>query len=204
MGYWSNQPMAGDYPEDIQIEFRERILDSLNFELLSQFNEDNNEPLEVGKVYNMRDIDISKYEKNMKDFTNWLQNQCNTNEESVLNEIASIYIQSATENGFHSADKNHMAFIIPLSFLEWNIKLNSKSKLSKFLLRVLKCTDGGSEDRGYSIEENVYPNGINTPNDFIRTYIDKWDDLISGKIAMKDIISTEKQKHLGKNLYNTR
>lgn len=202
MGYWSNQPMVGDYPEDIQGDFRDRLLNLLNKELLDKFN-NNIQDFEVGKIYNMSEINIDKYEENINEFINWLQNQCNTNEENILNEIASIYIESATENGFHGADKNQIAFILPLSFLDWDIKLNPK--LSKFLLRVLKCTDGCSEDRGYPIEENAYPNGINTPSDFIRTYIDKWDDLISGKINMKDIESTSTIKSIKfGRLINTR
>jgi len=204
MGYWANQPMAGDYPEDIQGNFRDRLLNLLNKELLDKFNSDIQD-FEVGKIYNMSEMNIDKYEENINEFINWLQNQCDTNDENILNEIASIYIESATENGFHGADKNHMAFILPLSFLDWDIKLNPKSKLSKFLLRVLKCTDGGSENRGYPIEENAYPKGINTPSDFIRTYIDKWDDLVSGKVVMRDIKSTSNIKDIKfGNLLNTR
>lgn len=206
MGYWANQPMAGDYPWDVQGDFRDGLLDSLNTELLNKFNINSNNDFEVGVSYKLSDIDCNDYEKNLEDFNTWLQKQCNTNEKVIIKEISDAIMFSCQDEGFGNcgANTNDMSFIIPLSFLEWGVKLNVESELSQYLLTLLKGTDGGSEDRGYPIEENMYPNGINTPSDFIKAYVDKWNDLISGKISLRDIESTEEQKHLGENLLNTR
>lgn len=208
MGYWSNEPMAGDYPEDIQFGFRDSLLEALNLELLNKFNDDrSNQNFEVGVVYNTSDIDIDDYEQNIKEFTTWLQEQCDTNEKVIIKEISDVINIAETKERFsiRMADKNDMSFIIPLSFLEWEIKLTPESELSQYLLTLLKGTDGGSEHRGYPIEENIYPNGINTPSDFIKTYIDDWNNLISDKIKIRDIESTSNIKDIRfGNLLNTR
>lgn len=204
MGYWSNQPMAGDYPEDIQTEIRNTLLESLNKNLLEEIYSDIQE-FEVGKVYSSDDIYVDKYEKDRMNFINWLLDQCNTNENTILKEIKNIVEVAKTEEKFSRADLNDVCFIIPLSFLEWGIKLEPKSELSQYLLTLLKGTDGGSGKREYPLEENAYPNGINTPSDFIKTYIDKWDDLISGKINLRDIKSTSNIKSMKfGHLLNTR
>lgn len=72
MGYWSNQPMAGDYPEDTQMNFREGLLASLNVKLLNKFNSDVQE-FEVGKSYNLSEINSNDYENNMNEFIIWMQ-----------------------------------------------------------------------------------------------------------------------------------
>ena len=203
MGYWSNQPMGGDFPEDIQINLRESLLDALNMELLEKFNIDYQE-LGIGIICGGNDINIDGYEKNLNEFTRWLQVQCINNEKIILKEISDIVICSNKADGYNCANLNDVCFIIPLSFLEWGIKLEPKSELSQYLLTWLKATAGGSKDRGYSITENMYPNSINNPSDFIKAYIDNWDDLISGNMNYSSIESTEEQKYLGGNLYNTR
>lgn len=189
MGYWLNKPMGGDHPWDIQDNFRDELLNTLNIELFE-------------KCYNNEDKCFEV--ENIKYFTDWLQYQCKTNEKGIMTVISNIIITSIKVNGFHYANLNEVCFAIPLSFLEWGVTLRLESELSKYLLILLKGTDGGSEDRGYSILENIYPNGINTPNDFIKVYIDKWNDLISGIISISSIDSTEELQFLVKNLYNTR
>lgn len=208
MGYWANQPMAGDYPLDVQGDLRDGLLDVLNTELLNKFNEHrSNQNFEIGVSYSLSDINIDNYEKNIEEFENWIQEQSIINEKVVIKELRDAIKFSNEEKGFgyRRANINDMSFIIPLSFLEWEVKLEHKSELSHYLLTLLKNTDGGSDDRGYPTEENAYPKGINTPSDFIKAYIDKWDDLISGKVTMRDIESTSNIKSIKfGGLINTR
>jgi len=208
MGYWANQPMAGDYPLDVQGDLRDGLLDALNTELSNKFNEDrSNQNFEVGVSYTLSDVNIDNYEQNIEEFNKWIQEQSTTNEKVIIKELKDAIKFANEDEGFggRRADVNDMSFIIPLSFLDWEVKLEPKSELSQYLLTLLKGTDGGSENRGYPIEENAYPKGINTPSDFIKTYIDKWDDLISGKITMRDIKSTSNIKDMTfGNLLNTR
>lgn len=204
MGYWSNQPMAGDFPEDMQSEIRNTLLEVLNKKLLDEIYS-NVQVLEVGKVYNCNDIDVDKYERDRVNFINWLQEQCNIKEKVILKEIKNIVNITETEGKFYRADLNDINFILPLSFLEWEIKLESKSELSQYLLTLLKDTDGGSRKREYPIEENIYPKGINTPSDFIKVYIDNWEGLISGEMSLGDVETTSNIKSMKfGHLLNTR
>lgn len=208
MGYWANQPMAGDYPLDVQGDLIDGLLDALNTELLNKFKEDrSNQNFEVGVSYSLSDINIDNYEQNIEKFNKWIQEQSIINEKVVIKELNDAIKFANKEEGFggRRADVNDMSFIIPLSFLDWEVKLEPKSELSQYLLTLLKGTDGGSKRREYPIEENAYPKGINTPSDFIKVYIDKWDELISGKITMKNIESTSNIKDIKfGRLLNTR
>ncbi|MBN1076064.1 hypothetical protein DVV91_17225 [Clostridium botulinum] len=200
MGYWSNEPMSGDFPQDMKDIFREElIIEFGNKKVLNKmnkyYNQQNN--MEENKIYDINDIDISTYEDYINEFNRWIKEYILLNEDAILK-----FVEHKVNFRGYNLSKN---YIIPLSFLEWEIKLKKESRLSKYLLELLNNTDGGSEDRGYEEKENMYPNKLYSPYDFIKYYIDNWSDLISGDIHYSkissnvDIIPT-----LGKNLINVK
>lgn len=197
MGYCGSTPMGGDYPWDMQDILKDNILYNLNRTMLDEFYNSIEE--------NPNDIDL--YDKYRTDFNEWFKKECLENEIVVLNEIKT-FLKDLKEIPFmrRDGDYNTMYFVIPLSFLQWEVKLEAESELSKYLLELLNKTDGGSKYRGYKEEENLYPNGIATPNDFIKAYIDRWNSLITGEIDIEDIKSTKESEKLCPNssLINTR
>lgn len=208
MGYWSNQPMTGDFPEDVQDEIRDRLLSVLNAELLNKIQGYRDGlDLKVGVAYSLDDFNIDEYEQNRQEFEKWIQEQSKTNEKVILKEINDIVTLAHEDKGFgcRRADVNSISFILPLSFLDWEVKLDSQSELSQYLLTLLKDTDGGSKQREYPKRENAYPKGINTPSDFVKSYIDNWNQLISGEMSLKEIKSTSNIKSMKfGHLLNTR
>lgn len=169
MGYWSTIPMGGDYPLDIQ--------DNMRKELIFSFS-----PNKVVEKYLDLSEDICdpiKYEIMINEFTKWIR-LCAIYEEDELIDFV---------KDFHNNQEEEIRFSVPLSLLEWGVTVNKDSKLSKLLLEMIKNTDGGSDYRGYTDKENLYPNKLYTPNDFIKYYIDNWDDIITGKINFNDIKS---------------
>ncbi|WP_252241647.1 hypothetical protein [Clostridium sp. ZBS18] len=203
MGYWSNEPMSGDFPQDMKDIFREElIIEFGNKKVLNKmnkyYNQQNN--MEENKIYDINDIDISTYEDYINEFNRWIKEYILLNEDAILK-----FVEHKVNFRGYNLSKNQINYIIPLSFLELEIKLKKESRLSKYLLELLNNTDGGSEDRGYEEKENMYPNKLYSPYDFIKYYIDNWSDLISGDIHYSkissnvDIIPT-----LGKNLINVK
>lgn len=183
MGYWSTIPMGGDLPQDMKDEFRDELINKFGDEkIIDKLNNTyNNQDIEVGKFYNINDLDISAYESFVKGFEVWSKDYIPSHEDEILE-----YIKDKIG---YSDTREQINYIIPLSFLEWRIKLNKDSKLSKYLLELLLNTDGGNDYRGYKEKDNMYPNKLYSPYDFIKYYIDNWDGLISGQLDYSKINS---------------
>lgn len=185
MGYWSTIPMGGDLPQDMKDEFGEELVNKFgDEEIKNKMNTYSNQNLEVGKAYNLNDIDISAYEDFIEHFEIWSRDYISSHEDEILK-----YIKRKIRFGYSDLSKNQVNYIIPLSFLEWKIKLNKESKLSKYLLKLLSDTDGGNDYRGYEEKDNMYPNKLYSPYDFIKYYINNWNVLIKGQIDYDKIDS---------------
>lgn len=187
MGYWSTVPMGGDYPLDVQDKLRE--------ELTIEFSP--NEVIDSFLEYNNSNSfsDFELYDCMISSFIKWIR-QCAIYEEEKL--ICFL-------KGFYNKQSEDIKFVIPLSFLEWGVKIGFNSKLSKVLLEMLINTDEGNKYRGYTVEENLYPNKLYTPCDFIKYYIDNWNSLIEGKINYNKIQSDlDNIPTLGKNIINVK
>lgn len=193
MGYCSSHPMDGDLPRDIQWNTEEWIMLLLNEDLLHKRVED----LKIGENF------IKLYDE----FKCWLKEISISNEFELLKVIDSMLYDFKTNKDdiyFYDNIYETTLFVLPLSFLENGVKINPSCELSKLLLRMLKKSDGGSKERGYKKSENLYPNGIATPNDYIKTYIKYWNKLISGEMKYKDIKATVETEILSPYMLNTK
>ena len=196
MGYWSTIPMGGDLPLDIKDNLEDIIVSCIGDDKVKQSFED---------YYNncenpTSDETIDLYEKKVDGFKNFIQTISNTYQMALID-----ILKETIKDKYNDEEENDYNFVIPLSFLEWEGKLEPNSKLSKYLLNLLKNTDGGNKDRGYTDEENMYPNKLYTPYDFIKYYIDNWDKLITREMKYEEINSdVDIVPTLGKNLLNVK
>jgi hypothetical protein len=194
--YWINSPMISDNFKMSKDFIQEALLSEFNINMLNEKRKSQ----DLCKRYNIQNMKkgMVEYVRFHTKYSQWLIKECINNEFNVIKMLKTIVNMVNKANTFDKNRgidfiiiNNEMLYVIPLSFLEWKIELNSNSEISKYLLSLLKQTDGGSVERGFSIEEDKYPNGINTPNDFVKAYIEQWDRLITGKIKISDIKFTE-------------
>ena len=193
MGYWSTIPMGGDLPLDIKDKVEDILVILIGDDKVRKAFDDYYDTCENPTS----DESIELYEDKVEEFKIFIQKFSNESETTLIN-----VLKNTKED--NKKEENDYNFVIPLSFLEWEVKLNYNSDLSKYLLELLKDTDGGNKDRGYEDKENMYPNKLYTPYDFIKYYIDNWDKLITRQIDYGKITSNVDVPTLGENLINVK
>lgn len=197
MQYWSNNPMSGELQHEGKDMIQSILLHELNPKMLNE--KEKSKKVSRETMFNDFSRGFMGYLKFHEEYSKWLTKECRVNEFNVIKTLKFIVDvgnkpkELKINYGINCPNiDNEMLYVIPISFMEWNIKLEPNSEISKYLLNLFKQTDGGSKTRGFSETDNKYPNSIYTPDDFIKTYIDKWNDLITGKIKINDIKSSEK------------
>jgi hypothetical protein len=197
MEYWSNNPMSGELQHIGKDTMQNILLHELNPKMLEE--KEKSKKISRDTMFNDFSKGFMGYLKFHEDYAKWLIKECENNEFNIIKAlkfIVSIGNKPREMKINYGIDclniENEMLYVIPISFMEWNIRLKPNSEISKYLLNLLKQTDGGSRIREFSDDDNKYPNSIYTPSDYIKTYIEKWNDLITGKIKINDIKSDEK------------
>lgn len=193
--YWVNSPMQCNTAQGAK-DFIQNIL---LFELNPNMLKEKERSKEICRKNNIKNIEkgMIEYVRFHTKYAKWLTQECIDNEFNIIKVLKNIIevVNNAKEldidYGIDSLN-NEMLYVIPLSFLEWKVEIDSNTEISKYLLSLLKQTDGGSTERGFSTVDNKYPNGINTPSDFIKNYINNWDKLITGEMLISNIKFTEK------------